>query len=313
MSRRYLFVSFAVVLLFTGAPALRADDGAVYSSALADLQAALAASGVSNVSVDQAEILWNAEGYDAASPHTIIANNRTHLLSSQFVENDPRRGGSGDISYLVDQSDGSALSWDSAGAAVVLPNTVTEAQLDASMAAWNTMNCNGPGVVKIGDSGVDPDLIDGLVFGNPALIGTPLVDITHAGWLPRAFFDAIAPNGSARILGVTFTFIFVDGNGNPTDIDGNRRADVAFREIYYNRRFPWGTGGNPRNVDIQSVAIHEAGHAFGLAHFGKVTLQSNGRIQYSPKAIMNAVYIEEDRRILGTDNASFCAIWANSH
>src|SRR4029078_5987290 len=128
----------------------------------------------------------------------------------------------------------------------------------------------------------------------------------HAGWLPPSFFDFVAPNGSDFVLGVTFTFIFVDENGNPTDIDRDKRADAAFREIYYNLAFPWGTGGNPNNVDIQSVAIHEFGHGLGLAHFGKLFFKANGDLQFAPKAIMNAAYAGEDRTLRGSDNASFC-------
>jgi len=288
-------------------------DSSVYSPQLAALNDNLRSAGRTDVSLDTAEWLIGPGG-DPGQVTTIIANNRTHLLGSQFVENDPRRPSPANtITYLVDKSDGEALGFNAGGAVVVLPNAVTEPELDASMAAWGAMSCNGPIVAKVADSGADPDLIDGLVFGNPALIGTPFADITHAGWLPRAFFDALAPNGSAFILGVTFTFIFVDVNGNPTDIDHNGLADVAFREIYYNKRFPWGTGGNERNVDIQSVAIHESGHGFGLGHFGKVFVTSDGDIQFAPKAIMNAVYVSEDRTIRGTDNGSFCHIWANSH
>ncbi len=125
------------------------------------------------------------------------------------------------------------MSWNATQTVVLLlPNAVTEPELDVSMAAWDGFQCNGPDVVKLADGGGDPDLVDGLALGNPALIGTPFADITHAGWLPATFFNAIAPNGASFIPGVTFTFTFIDGGGNPTDIDGNRRADVAFREIY---------------------------------------------------------------------------------
>jgi hypothetical protein len=66
-------------------------------------------------------------------------------------------------------------------------------------------------------------------------------------------------------------------------------------------------------VDIQSIAIHEAGHGFGLAHFGKIFIKTNDTIQFAPKAIMNAGYVSEDRTIRGPDNASFCQAWARSH
>lgn len=301
-----------------GVHATATDEKTAYSEVLASMNAALRAQEGPRVAITKAELLVSAAGADQAT--TIYANDRTRLTETQFVENDPRRGSPPDtITYLVDQSDGLALTLlappppSGPLPVAVLPNAITEAEIDASMAAWGAMNCNGPAMQKIPDDGTDPDLIDGLVFGNPALIGTPRADITHAGWLPANFFDAIAPDGSSFILGVTFTFVFIDDNDEPTDVDGDGRADVAFREIYYNRSFPWGTGGADYNVDIQSVAIHEAGHALGLAHFGKIFQKTNGTLQFAPKAIMNAAYVEEDRRIRGTDNGAFCQAWARSH
>ena len=290
------------------------NTDAAYSPVLAALNGAL--SGIRpGVELDRADVLVSADGgWQGAT--TLIANNRTHQIESLFVARDPRRGGADALSYLVDQSDGTALAFANPApdpTAVVLPNAVTEARIDASMARWVTEpSCPGPGIVKVADNGSDPDLIDGLVLGDPARIGTPQADITHAGWLPRAFFDAIAPNGSASILGVTFTFIFVDGQGNPTDIDHNGRSDTAFREIYYNRRFAWSEGpSRPRGIDIDSVVTHESGHAFGLGHFGKVFIDNNGIIRFAPRAVMNAVYVSPFADLAGTDNSSFCSIWAS--
>lgn len=287
--------------------------GAVFSQALADVNAALGLQG--GVAIDSAEIFVSRDaGWSGAT--TLIANNRTHQISSLFVAGDPRRGGSDAISYLVDQSDGTALAFanPTGNAVVVLPNAVTEARIDASMARWDdSPHCPGPPVVKVADNGTDPDLVDGLVFGDPSRIGTPQADITHAGWLPPAFFNALAPpNGAASILGVTLTFVFVDGLGNPTDIDHDGTADTAFREIYYNRGFGWSEGpSRPRGIDIKSVATHESGHGFGLGHFGKVFIDNQGRIKFAPRAVMNAVYISPFAELAGTDNASFCSIWAH--
>ena len=71
-----------------------------------------------------------------------------------------------------------------------------------------------------------------------------VADVVHAGWLGADFFDMVAPQGSTYILGVTFTIIFTDDNGDPTDIDSDGKADVAWREIYYNDAFPWADGAH---------------------------------------------------------------------
>ena len=104
----------------------------------------------------------------------------------------------------------------------------------------------------------------------------------------------------------------MDANGNPTDIDDNHRSDTAFREIYYNLGFGWSEGpSRPRGVDIDSVSTHESGHAMGLGHFGKVAIGNKGAIKFSPRAVMNAVYISPFAELAGTDNASYCSIWAH--
>jgi hypothetical protein len=286
------------------------DQTTTYSQALADLNVALAANGHANLRIDQAEISVTADGWQGAT--TLIANDRTHRLSSQFVERDPRRGGFADIAYLVDQSDGGALGFaiPPATGIVALPNAVTEARIDASMLRWqNSPHCPGPAVTKVPDTGSNPDVVDDIVLGGA--LGTPMADITHGGWLDPPFFNAIAPGGASFILGVTFTFIFTDGAGNPTDIDNNGRADVAFREIYYNRGFGWSETPARPGIDLESVITHEAGHAFGLGHFGKVFLDNKGTLKFAPRAVMNAVYVSRFAELAGTDNASFCSIWAN--
>jgi len=305
-------LAMAAVLGGSGIRAQSTDDGTAYSPALAALQAGLRSAGVTHVALDSAELLFSDQSWAGVAPDTLFANKYGHMLSSQFVENDARRASpSNTIRYLVDQSDGVALSRDATGTGVTLTNATTEPQLDASMAAWSTVGCNGPRIEKVVDPGADPDLMDGLLLGEASLVGTPFADVTHAGWLPPAFFDALRPFGSFGIVAMDITFVFIDGAGNPTDVDGDGRSDVAFKEIYYNQRPLWGADSNPSTFDIQTVALHEAGHAFGLGHFGK-DFNHPGNVQFAPKAIMNAVYLGEDRRIYGTDRGSFCQIWANS-
>jgi hypothetical protein len=305
-------VALAGTMIVT--PQAAEPQDAAYSQVLADMNVALAGAGINNIRIHSAEISVTKDGVNTAT--TLIANDRSHRISTLFVEGDPRRGGSLDLSYLVDQSDGAALAFanPTGNATTVLTNEVTEPIIDRAMRFWqNEPSCPGPAFVKIPDDGSDPDLVDALFTGNPALFGTPLADITHAGWLPSSFFNLLVPNGSQFILGVTLTLSFVDDEGNLTDVDGNGRADSAFSEIYYNRGFGWSENAltRPRGIDIDSVVTHEAGHAVGLGHFGKVFLDNNGALKYAPRSIMNAVYISPFTQLAGTDNASFCSIWAN--
>jgi len=227
---------------------------------------------------------------------------RIHQLTSRWVPNDQRRIADGDnITYLVDQSNGATASG--------LTNAQTEAAVDRALSTWASERAmKKVALVKRPDSGADPTIVDGLSgfggYGNPFL-----ADIVNAGWYPRAFFEAVGgPGGGRGILGVTFTFIFVDGDGNPTDINGDNYLDEALSETYYNDTFgnpagdragnPWGIDIVLPGIDVQTVALHENGHAIDLGHFGP-----------PPVAVMNPVYGGIRLSAFAPDNAGLNIVW----
>lgn len=309
---RFGVMGVLAIAALLGGSVMRAqstDERTAYSPVLAALQDQLRSAGMTHVALDSAALLFSDPSWAGVAPDELFADKFGHTLLSQFVENDPRRASPPNtIRYVVDQSDGEARNTFGIGP-LTLTNATTEPELDAAMAAWGTVGCNGPRIEKVVDPGADPDLFDGLLMGDASLVGTPFADITHAGWLPATFFDALMEFGSFRIAAMDITFVFIDSAGNPTDADGDGLKDVAFKELYYNQRLGYGTGGNPNTFDIQTLALHEAGHAFGLGHVGKFVTKAG---IFRPKAIMNFAYLGEDRRIYGTDHASFCQIWANS-
>jgi len=244
--------------------------------------------------------VWQAEWYagpgadaDGMGQLLFFADVGNKRLSQDFVPDDPRRAWSpnpGEITYLIDRSD---LTADIAAADA-------EAAVDRAMATWAAVACAPVPFRKVADDGSDPDVVDGFLgFGG---FGTPRADITHAGWSTAA---ALAP----PILGATFTLIFVDGSGNPTDINRDGRLDAAFREIYYDDAYPWAINSD---IDVESVALHEAGHGLSQAHFGAafVTL-ANGALHFSPLAVMNAGYYTVSQVLQGTDIAGYCTNWGN--
>ena len=83
------------------------------------------------------------------------------------------------------------------------------------------------------------------------------------------------------------------------------------REIYYNSLFTWADDG-VSNIDVETVALHEAGHGLSQAHFGKlIQTTSNGKFHFAPRAVMNAGYTGPQRALAGTDHAGHCSIWAD--
>jgi hypothetical protein len=229
--------------------------------------------------------------------------NRLHQQDNRFVPGDPRRLDGSRVAYLVDESDGATSSG--------LTAAQTGAAIDRAMATWDAEKClRKVGLVERADGGVDPDITDALFgFGG---FGEPLLaDVVHGGWLPRGFFEAIAgPSGGRGILGATFTYVFTDDADVPTDIDGDNYGDTALREIFFNDTFgkagtdragnPWRIDGALPAIDVESVALHESGHALGLAHFGS-----------APVTVMNPRYAGPLTELQPADHAGMCSVYGS--
>lgn len=251
---------------------------------------------------------WFTDGESEQLGQTILFKNvGNKQLGFDFVPGDPRRGGRTNIQYETDGTEPSADAVDTFGA------------IDNAMQTWEDVTCSTIPITDLGDTVTDEGFIQALVgFGGNPNIGAPNAagrDIGHDGVLPAAFFDALAPGGGNFILGVTFTIIFTDGAGNPTDIDNNGVFDAAYREIYYNDGFTWENDANDGpgdgRVDLESVALHEAGHGFSQAHFGAAAIiNANGKLRISPEAVMNAGYIFAQQSLLGSDEGGHCSNWA---
>jgi hypothetical protein len=202
------------------------------------------------------------------------------------------------ISFYVDENRPSAD----------LPVASTSGAIVKAMQTWDNVTCSELGMFQVPSN---PATTTGFVSALLGFGGSDeyTADLVHAGWLPGAFFDSLAAGGSEFILAVTFTIIFTDDAGNPTDVDSNRRADVAWREIYYNDEFTWKNGAT---YDVETVALHESGHGLSQAHFGQAFADSgSGKLHFAPRAVMNAAYSGVQTSINQTDLAGHCSNWAS--
>jgi hypothetical protein len=238
-------------------------------------------------------------GSDQLGKTVFFSNRGNKQLGADFVPGDPRRGGDADIKYVIDNTESTTGSG--------LTSAQTNGAIISAMNTWDAVGCSsGLTINTFGPVAIDLGIVQNILGqgGN----GSLFTDLMHAGFLPGEFFDALTPGGSDFILGVTFTFTWVSG-GTATDIDNNGKADVAFREIYYNDAFSWKIGST---FDVQTVALHEAGHGLSQAHFGEAfRTDANGMIHFDPRAVMNAAYSGVQRTIAKTDEAGHCSNWAS--
>lgn len=289
---RSCVVALSFLLLPAAAPAEEGDPALL--ARMKKINRQLRSSG-RNLAVEQIEFFTIGQGRPS---------NRIHQQVFRWVAGDSRRLADGDnVTYLVDKSDGKTASG--------LSSAQTTAAIDRAMATWTADDClSKVSIVRRDDPGQDPDIFDSFFgfggFGNPFL-----ADIVNAGWLPRAYFEAVGgPGGGRGILAFSVTFIFVDDDGNPTDVNGDGYLDTALNEVYYNDTFgdrkddragnPWGINVALPGIDVETVALHENGHSLGLGHFGP-----------PPNAVMNPVYAGIRHEPLAADDAGMCAVWSS--
>ncbi|MDR5590028.1 hypothetical protein [Christiangramia sp. SM2212] len=260
-----------------------------------------------NISLFSAEYI-TANGSEELGTTIFFTNRGNKMLSSDFVPG-LAYDGTSDISYYIDKNRPSND----------IDVKVSTAAIGRAMDSWRNVNCSDIGLYEIPYDEVEEGeelqeygvfaYFYGIFSGND-FGGAPLyiADVYHGGWLGAEFFDYLTERGSEFILGVTLTYTFTDEDGNLVDTDNNGKADVAFREIYYNDTFTWNDG---RTYDIETIALHEAGHGLSQAHFGEAfRTNANGKIHFSPRAVMNATYSGIQTAVEKTDEAGHCANWA---
>jgi hypothetical protein len=227
---------------------------------------------------------------------TVFFNNvGNKRLSHDFVANDPRRadwsGATDDITWAMDGS------FPDASAGGVLDVVASQSAIANAMATWQNLACANLPLNVNATSNANIGFMEYIIFGS----GSPVIaaDVVHAGFGTPV--DLLLP---PPVIAATFTFTFTD-----TDIDNNGMPDVAFREIYYTNNFNWGINSN---IDVETVALHEAGHALSQAHFGKLhKTERNGKFHFAPKAVMNAGYTGVQQQLAGSDNAGHCSNWGS--
>lgn len=242
-----------------------------------------------NIAVEQIEFFTFGQGRPPV---------KIHQQPFRWVAGDPRRLAQGDdLTWMINDINGTGPT--------SLGGVFPIAEFQSALGTWAADNCTQKvNIVERQDTGQDITFFDGFFCG-PVFDGFgnfAAADIVEAGWAPASCFGF-------NTLAFSVTFIFLDApSGN--DINGDNYLDTALNEIWFNDAwgnpatpdgrsgFPWALGGlGLPNIDVETVALHEDGHALGVGHF-------NG-----PPAVMNAIYAGSRQSLFPIDHAGMCTVY----
>ena len=213
---------------------------------------------------------------------------RVHQQPFRWVAGDARRSADGaNLTWAIDESWGEAT-------ANGVPAGAVAAAIRRATATWQADSCLDR-VDVVERRHLDGDLTVTDFFVGDGTLGDPFAaDVVHAGFLPGH-----QPLFRPGTLAFAATYIFVDrDSGEPTDLDGDGYLDVALTEVFYNDDYAWGIDAELPTVDVETVVLHEVGHALDLGHFG-----------LPPEAVMNPVYDGPRHDLQPIDHAGLCAVW----
>jgi hypothetical protein len=221
------------------------------------------------------------------------------------------------VGYILDESD---YTTD-------VPSADVDAALERAYESWNDIANTTLFAMREPDTGGNFDILDGTydASGNCVFLYDltspnldlangliyPESDIVVGGWVsPNYFFQCL---GSSSIIGVTWSF-------SDEDTNGDQYPDRVYVEQFYNPAFAWTTTGAvyldfDAPMDIETIAVHENGHAHGLGHFGGPNVRQPFKLKpnlkvFSPEAVMNPFYLGgEERTPLSTDVAGFRTLY----
>ena len=246
-------------------------------------------------------------------------------LTYQWVENDARRHVDNGLTlyYRID------LAEPPPGVSVA----ETEAAIESAVATFNAIQCGGNFELVRVDGDVQADL--GFIQHAVGLGGSPapLADITFAGWVPNELFEI---TGWAPAFAVAMPVVWDANDGSLvwgldvfdpsrsfTDVNGDGKHDLFATEIYFNADGNYVTddpdlANTLFYIDVETIALHELGHALGMDHFGRteVILDEEGNfvdliINENSATLMNTNAYFQNREVSGSDKASFCGLYGN--
>ena len=119
-------------------------------------------------------------------------------------------------------------------------------------------------------------------------------NIVVGGWLPLSYFTNLDPDNGADILAVTWMGKLRGGNGP--------RKPTWHAEIFFNDDWTWDDDGSI-GIDIETVALHELGHAIGLGH---------GEPGDGVDSVMDPFYIGQQRTLFQDDIDGISVLYAGS-